>query len=110
MLLGFKYWIMVCVFIVLCLPLWLIQHEAMKLIVSIPSCILSCIGGWLLYIVQQNTNSLYSALKDLVKIFLMTLVVFAMLYGIVWVTSGDGHGRDSYTEHSAYSKVKIMFH
>jgi len=99
-LLGFKYWIMVCVFIVLCLPLWLIQHEAIKLIVSIPSCLLCCIGAWLLYIVQQNTNSLYSALKDLLKIFMMTLVVFGMLYAIVWLTSGD---HDSHLEQSTYS-------
>jgi len=105
-LLGFKYWIMVSVFIVLCLPLWLIQHEAMKLIVSIPSCILCCIGAWLLYIVQQNTNSLHSALVDLVKIFVMTLVVFAMLYGIVLVYH-DHHFDESKHHHTSLLEDKL---
>jgi len=84
-LIGFKYWIMICIFTVLCLPFWLFETKFVWLIVSIPSCILCWIGAWLQLVTFQNRRDCYSAFKDLVKIFAMSVIVFSILYAIVWL-------------------------
>merc|ERR1712228_231825 len=84
-LIGFKYWIMICIFIVLCLPFWVFEANFVWLIVSIPSCLLCWIGAWLQLVTFQKRSDCYSALKDLVKILIMCIIVFSILYGIIWL-------------------------
>eukprot|EP01084_Bolivina_argentea_P265219 449465_1 len=85
MLIGFKYWIMTVIFIILCLPFWIYEEHWVWLIISIPACILCCIGAWLQMVTFQNINDLWSACKNLIKIVVMCIIVFAIFFGIIWL-------------------------
>ena len=86
-LLGFKYWIMISMFVVLCLPFWVFQkqnNDYLCLILSIPACFLCCIGAWLQLVTFENKNNLRVVIKDLIKIFIMCFIVFSIIYVIIY--------------------------
>eukprot|EP01083_Nonionella_stella_P096131 270127_1 len=95
-LLGFKYWLMMLVFIVLCLPFWVFEAKFVWLIISIPLCILCWIGAWLQLVTFQNGGmTAHSAAKELLKVAIMCLIVFGMLYGIIHLmTTRTDHASD----------------
>ena len=100
-LMGFKYWIMICIFTVLCLPFYVFETNFFYVIVSIPACILCCLGAWLQLVTFQNRNSICLACKDLLKILVMCVIVFSILYGIIWLMNtrkGSAESGDHDTE------------